>query len=115
MMKTTAVQSTPRIKGENKPGTTSSGPGAAFVTIALNMSWQLAIVVLVPIIGGVELDKTLKTSHAFLFVGLVLAVIGSIVVMWRNVQLANKIPVPKLTDAQKRAIKKQYEEDDKDA
>jgi len=111
-MKTNAVQSTPRIKGENKLGTNSRGPGATFVVAALNMSWQLAIVVLVPVIGGVQLDKALKTSHAFLFVGLVLAALGSIAVMWRSVQMANKIPVPKLSDAQKRAIQKQYEEDD---
>lgn len=83
-----------------------------FFVMALNMSWQLAIVVLVPIIGGVQLDKALKTGNTFLFVGLGVAAIGSIAVMWRTVQVANHLPVPKLTDAQKRAIKKSYEEDD---
>lgn len=39
------------------------------------MSWQLAIAVLVPIIGGYELDKLLKSSPAFTIVGLVLAMI----------------------------------------
>lgn len=86
-----------------------------FVTMALTMSWQLAIVVLVPIIIGVELDKALKNTSLYLYIGLALAVLGSIVVMWNTMQTANRLPVPKLTEAQKRAVQKQYEEDDKDA
>lgn len=87
----------------------------AFVFMALNMSWQLAIAVLVPVIGGVQLDKALDTSNTFTFVGLAIALIGSIAVMWRTMQTANKLPVPKLTAAQKRQIQKRYEEDDADA
>src|SRR5579863_974142 len=80
-----------------------------FLLAALHMSWQLAVVVLVPIIGGVQLDKALGTSSLWLFVGLAVAVIGSGVVMWRAMQAANKLPVPKLTAEQKRAIRKAYE------
>ena len=40
------------------------------------MSWQLAIVVLVPILLGVWLDKALKTGEVLVFVGLGLAVVG---------------------------------------
>jgi putative F0F1-ATPase subunit (Ca2+/Mg2+ transporter) len=82
-----------------------------FLIMAVNMSWQLAIVVLVPVIGGVELDKKLKTSY-ILFVGLAVAVIGSVLVMWRTMQAANRLPVPKLTSAQKRTIRKSYEAED---
>jgi uncharacterized membrane protein len=80
-----------------------------FVT---NMSWQLAVVVLVPVIGGVQLDKVLDTSSVFTFIGLGLALLGSAVVIWRTLQAANRLPVPKLSDAQRRAIQKQYEEED---
>lgn len=76
------------------------------------MSWQLAVVVLVPIIGGVELDRAFKNTNMWLFVGLAAALIGSGVVMWRTMQAANRLPVPKLTDAQRRAIQKSYQEDD---
>lgn len=76
------------------------------------MSWQLAIVVLIPIIGGVELDKASKLSNTYLFVGLALAAVGSGVVLWRTLQTANRLPVPKLTAAQKRAIQKSYEAED---
>ena len=76
------------------------------------MGWQLAIVVLVPIIGGVQLDKMLDISPVLLFVGLGLAVAGTVIVMWATMQKANHLPVPKLTERQRAAIKKSYEEDD---
>jgi F0F1-type ATP synthase assembly protein I len=79
------------------------------------MGWQLAVVVLIPVIGGAELDKAFKSSPALLLVGLAIALLGTILVMWRSVKAANTLPVPKLTAAQKRAIQKQYEEDDADA
>jgi len=80
--------------------------------MAIDMSWKLAIVVLVPIIGGYELDKHLKTSPAFIIAGFLLAMAGMALVMWQTLQTANSLPVPKLTTDQKRAIKKSYEEDD---
>jgi F0F1-type ATP synthase assembly protein I len=82
--------------------------------MVLTMSWQLVLVVLVPVVAGVQLDKTLDTSF-MLFVGLALALVGSIIVMWRTMQKANHLPVPKLTEAQRRQVQKQYEEDDADA
>lgn len=101
--------------GQNSPSLdqTRSTVQRQFVQMALNMGWQLAVVVLVPVIVGVQIDNALDlTSHAFTFVGLGLALVGSVIVMWRAMQKANSIPVPKLTDEQKRAIKKSYEEED---
>lgn len=83
--------------------------------MALDMSWRLAIAVLVPIIGGVELDKRLKTSPTLTIIGFGLAMIGMGLVLWQTLQSANRLPVPKLTAAQRKAIQKQYEEDDDDA
>ena len=78
------------------------------------MSWQLAIVVLVPVIGGVELGKKLGSPTAWTLAGLAVALVGTVLVMWRAMQAANKLPVPKLTEAQKRAIQKSYEEEDEE-
>ena len=86
-----------------------------FFVLALNMSWQLAIVILVPIVGGAELDKALKTNTTYTIIGLGMALVASTLVMWRMVRLANSLPVPKLTAAQKRAIQKQYEEEDEES
>jgi len=82
--------------------------------MAANMTWQLAIVILVPIIIGVKLDKAYGTKDVWTFVGLGVALIGSGLVMWRAVRAANRLPTIKLTEEQKRAIQKQYEEDDKE-
>lgn len=92
----------------------SSNQRNVFVGMALSMSWQLALVVLIPIFAGAKLDKGIGSGDTYTFIGLGIALIGSIAVMWRAMQTANSLPVPKLTDAQKRAVKKSYEEEDKD-
>ncbi len=43
---------------------------------AMNMSWQLAVVVLVPIIGGFELDQKLDTLPALTIAGFFIAMAG---------------------------------------
>ncbi|HEY5153062.1 MAG TPA: AtpZ/AtpI family protein, partial [Candidatus Saccharimonadales bacterium] len=58
-----------------------------FLMSALNMSWQLVIVVLVPIIGGFELDKRFNTMPALTIAGLVLAAVGTGLVVRRQLQL----------------------------
>jgi len=88
--------------------------GNQFVLMALAMSWKLALVVMIPVIGGALLDRRLDSFHVFLFVGLAVAVLGSVLVMWQAMQAANRLPVPKLTAAEKRKIQKQYETDDAD-
>lgn len=83
--------------------------------MALNMTWQLALAVLLPVGGGVLLDHALGTSGVYTYVGLALALVLAGVVMWRTMQVANRLPVPKLTAEQKRQVQQQYEEDDDDA
>jgi F0F1-type ATP synthase assembly protein I len=100
---------------EAKPGVGTKSPSSVFISMAVDMSWRLALAVLVPTLIGIELDKVFKTGATLTIVGLLIAMIGMGFVLWRTLQVANRMPVPKLTAAQKRAIKKQYEEDDKDA
>jgi hypothetical protein len=58
-----------------------------FLIAAANMSWQLAIVVLVPVIGGNELDKHFHSLPLWTIVGFVIAMIGMAGVVWRQLQL----------------------------
>ena len=114
MSKSAAQQSTPpSFRGDTESGTTRN-QRADFLVMVANMSWQLAVVVLVPVVGGVQLDKVFKTSPVLLFVGLALALVGTVLVMWRTMQVANTLPVPKLSAAQKEAIKKEYEAEDEE-
>jgi F0F1-type ATP synthase assembly protein I len=116
MSKSTATPMPPRTRGAPHKNTQELGTVAKqqFVSAALTMSWQLVVVVMVPIIGGTLLDKAFGTEEVFLFIGLGLAVLGTIVVLWKAAQTANRMPVPKLTAAQKQAIKKSYDDEDND-
>ncbi len=58
-----------------------------FVVATLNLTWQMAIVVLVPIVGGFELDKKLHTTPLLTIIGFVLATLGVVGVLWRQLQL----------------------------
>jgi len=54
-----------------------------FIGATVSMSWQLAIVFLIPVIGGYELDKVTKTSPIFFLGGFVLAMTLSVLVVRR--------------------------------
>ena len=79
----------------------AKSPSGVFVSMALDMSWRLAVVVLVPIIGGFELDKQFNTSPLLVVVGFILAMGGMGLVMWQTVQAANEIPVPAVVKPEK--------------
>ncbi|HUD08284.1 MAG TPA: AtpZ/AtpI family protein [Candidatus Saccharimonadales bacterium] len=55
---------------------------SAFIGSALTMSWQLAITVLVPIIGGHELDIHLKTNPVWTLIGVAVAFIGTLIIIF---------------------------------
>jgi len=118
MKQTTAPKKTPSpYPGDTNPhaGVDHAGnTSAVFVSMALDMSWRLAIVVIAPVIGGFEIDKHFNTAPAWTIIGFVLAMIGVGLVLWQTLRAANQLPVPKLSSAQKKAIQKQYEEEDND-
>jgi F0F1-type ATP synthase assembly protein I len=58
-------------------------PGGQFMSASLAMSWQLAIVVLVPIIGGYKLDQHLGTTPYLLIIGFILAMAGTYLIVKR--------------------------------
>ena len=60
-----------------------------FVNLALNMSWQLAIVVVVPILVGYELDQHWHTSPWLTVVGVLIAALGFVWVMIKVVRIAS--------------------------
>jgi F0F1-type ATP synthase assembly protein I len=99
MTETKAPKSTPSpakkvVQTPDKGGDGRSST-AIFVSMALDMAWRLAIVVLVPILGGFYMDKTLDSSPALFIAGFVLAMLGMGVVLWQTLQAANRVEVPK--------------------
>lgn len=65
-----------------------------FIAVTMTMSWQLAIVVLVPILGGFQLDKKFGTSPALFILGFVLALAGMVLVVWRQITLLKPVIRP---------------------
>lgn len=70
-------------KAENKPTSSINDQRKVFIGSAISMSWQLAIVVLVPIIGGFKLDQHLNSSPLWTIVGFVIAMLGTFAIMYR--------------------------------
>jgi len=60
-----------------------------FFVAGLNMSWQLAIVVLVPVIGGHKLDERFSSTPLWTFIGLGLALLLMFFILKRQLQLVS--------------------------
>jgi F0F1-type ATP synthase assembly protein I len=76
------------VKTADKVAKTSS-QSSIFISMALDMSWRLAVAVLVPMVGGYELDQKLNSTPAFTITGFVLAMAGFGLVLWRTFVAAN--------------------------
>lgn len=91
-----------------KPTATSSPVSAtsedqnfrqAYYGAVLNMSWQLAVVVLVPVLGGHWLDGHYHTAPLWLLVGFGIAIAGMVLTVWR--QYRNLSPASPVKEAPK--------------
>lgn len=63
----------------------NAGPG--FAVAALDMSWRLAVVVLLPIYGGYNLDKYFDILPVLTVVGLLVALVGSMLVIKKQLDM----------------------------
>lgn len=94
MSKTNAApKKTPPAKnGEDKKSSAdlSLQAQSMFLAMALNMTWQLAIVVIVPIVGGHFLDEALGTDPWLTVIGMVVAGLGVVGVLMRIVKIAGQ-------------------------
>ena len=89
MMKDSAPKVTPKpAKGEVSKRNKDNQ--LIFISAVLDMTWQLALVFLVPVIGGYKLDQHFKTSPLLFIVGCVLAIAGSFAVMHRILGQVNQ-------------------------
>jgi F0F1-type ATP synthase assembly protein I len=57
------------------------------MTAVMGMSWQLAVVVLVPILGGFFLDQQFATTPLLTILGFIIAMTGFGLVVWRQLQI----------------------------
>ncbi len=85
LIKVMAVKTHKRAAATQPKGT----PGKDLLMASLDMSWRLAIVVLVPIVGGFYIDKALEMLPVFTIVGFFVAMAGTAYVMWRTLKEYN--------------------------
>lgn len=57
-----------------------------FIGTTINLSWRLALTVLIPLIGGVQLDKRFESSPLYTFIGLFLAFAFGAAAVWVTVK-----------------------------
>ncbi len=62
-----------------------------FTSAAIGMSWQLMIIVLIPIVGGYKLDQVFDKTPLFTLIGLGIALVGSIIIIKRAVRVFSTI------------------------
>jgi F0F1-type ATP synthase assembly protein I len=72
----------------------AENPTSVFVGMAWDMSWRLAIVVLVPIVGAFELDSHFNTTPFLTVLGFLVAIAGVVFVLRQTLRAASRIPVP---------------------
>ncbi|MEO7364005.1 MAG: AtpZ/AtpI family protein [Candidatus Saccharimonadales bacterium] len=69
-----------------------ANPSGIMVGLTMSMAWQLALTVLIPVVGGHLLDARLHpdATPIFTLIGLLLAIIGMIVVIRRTLASLNE-------------------------
>lgn len=61
----------------------------SFMSASLNMGWQLALTVLLPVFLGVKLDDHFRSNPSYTLAALVLAIGGAVLVVAQNVKQVN--------------------------
>ena len=109
-----AIYAPTSAKGVHAPSSShlrkTSNQRPSLAVAAANLSVQLAVVFLVFVVAGHELDLHLHTLPVWTAVGFALAITGMTLVVWRQVRLV----APKITQADIDNAKKirDQEEDD---
>lgn len=67
--------------GPEKGATKAKSNGAILLVAALDMSWRLAIAVLVPIVGGYALDKHFGITPVLTILGFLIAMVGVFLIL----------------------------------
>lgn len=62
-----------------------------FIGATINLSWRLALTVLIPLIGGIQLDKKFDSSPSYTITGFMLAVVFGCIAVWSTVKEVNEI------------------------
>lgn len=68
-----------------------------FISSTINMGWQMALTVLVPVFIGVKLDSHFHTTPSYTLAALVLAVAGAVIVVGNTLKQVKRDQASKET------------------
>jgi F0F1-type ATP synthase assembly protein I len=90
MGKAAASKTTTQAEGDLQQALDTFNAKQQFFSSALNMSWQLALTVVIPVVAGVKLDQKFDTSPSLTLAGFFLASFAAAMVVWNTVKDVNK-------------------------
>jgi F0F1-type ATP synthase assembly protein I len=73
---TTPKKKTSPAPGDKKDPITTAELQSNFLSTAVTMGWQLAVAVVIPIVGGYELDQYLHKAAIWEIIGFIIAGLG---------------------------------------
>ncbi len=76
-----------------------------FVGTMLGMSWQMAIAVLIPTVGGYKLDDYFHTSPKLTLLGLSIAVVASVLIIRNAIKSLNIYMTPEIEETKENNLK----------
>jgi hypothetical protein len=72
-----------------------------FMGAVLNLSWRLALTVLIPLIGGIQLDKKFDSSPSYTLTGFMLAIVFGCMAVWQTVKEVNALQAEEAKEKKK--------------
>lgn len=62
-----------------------------FIGATMNLSWRLALTVLIPVVGGIKLDQHFDSAPSLTLAGFFLATFGAAMAVWGTVKEVNTL------------------------
>lgn len=101
-MKTPSMTPSPDALSKSEAGVDrSKSDRSIFIAAVLNLTWQMAIVVLVPIVGGYYLDKYFHTVPLITIVGFVVSSFCVAIVLKQQLEMFGPTPTASKSDSNK--------------
>lgn len=89
MSKNAAKNTTTHAHKEVGSSESATNAKLLFVTSALDMGWQLAVAVLLPVLAGSFIDQRFGSSPIWTLLGLLIAVICSVAIVRKTIKNVN--------------------------
>lgn len=104
-MSKAAAKKTTTVDDELQQMLDSQASKTQFFGATLNLSWRLALTVLIPIFIGLKIDDKFNTKPSFVLLGFMIAVAGSCYTIWTTVNEVNQLQAEQEKKGRKKRAK----------